>query len=109
MEHQFDQLRMCYRLLNISFLSTYEINLIYKPHALYVNSLPDFVSPFLFAVAFALDLACLLYILLYGLQRLVQSFLFCLLKLLENKENRCCQVDFEMLVVGLLRCFCGCV
>ena len=87
MEHQLDQLRMCYRLLNISFLSTYEINLIYKPHALYVNSLPDFVLPFLFAVAFALNLACLLHILLYSLRRLVQSFLFGLLNLLESKEN----------------------
>jgi hypothetical protein len=100
---------MCYRLHNMSILSTFEINLIYKPHALLVNSLPDFVSPFLFAVAFALDLACLLHIVLYGLQRLVQSFLFSLLKLLESKENRCYQVDFGMLVVGWLRYFCGCV
>ena len=87
MEHQLDQLRLCYRLHNMSILSTFEINLIYKSHALFVNSLPDFASPFLFAVAFALDLACHLHILLYGLQRLVQSILFGLLNLLESKEN----------------------
>jgi hypothetical protein len=104
-------------LLNLSFSSTYEINLLYKPHALFVNSLPDFVTPFLIAVAAALNLACLPppYTPLWSSATCAEP-LFILLKFLGSEENRCCQVDFEMLVVGiemlvvgLLVCFCGCV